>query len=327
MKLIVATGAIIAIVSGPLSAEEKTPLGELAETIKNIAQGVEQGNGKAAATHEVISTAVSVANSALNDVEDKILSNSNFTHFELSLGSDTLGLDTGKSDTKSEAMTVYGLKETNNWFMFNQTAVVNFNDRTTVNTGFGARYINETDTIIVGANVFYDYEMQSKHKRSGVGLELFSSIFELRANQYKAASKTLTYKNINETALDGSDVKLTSNLPYFFSSSIYGTLQKWKDGVSHNTEHYEAGFNAEIVRNLTLNLAAQHKNGSGNTETVGSLIYSIPLGRVKQPAKEMQDGVWTTKFKPIREKLYKPVQRENRVMKKAIKLGVTVSGY
>jgi hypothetical protein len=43
--------------------------------------------------------------------------------------------------------------------------------------------------------------------------------------------------------------------------------------------------------------------------------------------KQMQDGVWSTKLKPIREKLYQPVQRENRIMKKAIKMGVTVSGY
>jgi len=28
----------------------------------------------------------------------------------------------------------------------------------------------------------------------------------------------------------------------------------------------------------------------------------------------------------LREKLYKPVQRENRIVKKAIKLGVNVSG-
>ncbi|MFL2685514.1 MAG: hypothetical protein ACJ0GC_08700 [Amylibacter sp.] len=72
-------------------------------------------------------------------VEDKVLSTSNFTHFELSVGSDTMGLDKNKSDTKTEAMTVYRLKETGNWFFFNQTSAVNFNNRTTVNTGFGAQ--------------------------------------------------------------------------------------------------------------------------------------------------------------------------------------------
>jgi hypothetical protein len=40
----------------------------------------------------------------------------------------------------------------------------------------------------------------------------------------------------------------------------------------------------------------------------------------------MQDGSWSMNMRPIREKLYKPVQRENRIVKKAVKLGVNVSG-
>ena len=41
----------------------------------------------------------------------------------------------------------------------------------------------------------------------------------------------------------------------------------------------------------------------------------------------MQDGTWSTKLMPIRDQLYRPVERENRIMKKTIKLGVVVSGY
>ena len=129
-----------------------------------------------------------------------------------------MGLDKNKSDTKTEAMTVYRLKETGNWFFFNQTSAVNFNNRTTVNTGFGARHINDAETIITGYNVFYDRELQSKHERVGAGLELLSSIFEFRANAYQAVSKTITYNGIQETALDGYDAKFTANLPYFYSS-------------------------------------------------------------------------------------------------------------
>jgi hypothetical protein len=40
----------------------------------------------------------------------------------------------------------------------------------------------------------------------------------------------------------------------------------------------------------------------------------------------MQDGNWDSRMKPIREKLYKPVQRENRIMKKAIKFPLVLSG-
>ena len=82
----------------------------------------------------------------------------------------------------------------------------------------------------------------------------------------------------------------------------------------------------EAADKLVLGVASQKKKGS-SAQTVASISYSIPLGGRAQLAKQMQDGVWSTKLKPIREKLYQPVQRENRIMKKAIKLGVTVSGY
>jgi len=78
--------------------------------------------------------------------------------------------------------------------------------------------------------------------------------------------------------------------------------------------------------NLMLNVAQQKKN-SLNTETVASVSYSIQLGKAAETERVMQDGSWANTMKPIRGKLYGPVQRENRIMKKAIRLGVTVSGY
>jgi len=264
------------------------------------------------------------ANSGLDKFEDKMLSTSNFTHFELTLGTDTLGLDTG-TDTKTEAMLVYRLNETANTFTFNQTSIVNFNDRTTLNTGFGIRQINDDDTVIFGANVFYDYELESKHKRSGAGVELLSSMFEWRANFYNAISGTIKYKTIDETALDGSDMKLTANLPYFYSSNVYFKRGQWGDSSLYSTDTREFGFKAEVSPNLIIGLAAQ-KHDKAKYKSVASLSYSIPLGGAEQPTKVMQDGVWATKLRPIREKLYKPVQRENRIIKKRVVLSVAVSG-
>ncbi|MDA7846802.1 inverse autotransporter beta domain-containing protein [Amylibacter sp.] len=326
MKHLLLTSTIIALSALPLSAQEVAKSGYFANVVKNIGNALNIGEGEAAVESEVNALAVDAANAGLDKVEDKVLSTSNFTHFELSVGSDTMGLDKNKSDTKTEAMTVYRLKETGNWFFFNQTSAVNFNSRTTVNTGFGARHINDADTVITGYNVFYDYELQSKHERVGAGLELLSSIFEFRANAYQAVSKKLKYNGIDETAMDGYDAKLTANLPYFYSSNLYGKISNWKDAASYETEHYEAGINAEIAPNLSLRVAAQHKKDSGNTEGVASLNYSVPLGGANQFAKVKQDGDWTTKFEPIREKLYRPVQRENRIIKKTVRLGLTVSG-
>ena len=325
MKQLLLTSTIIALSALPLSAQEVAKSGKFANIVKNIGNALNIGQGEEAVESEVNTLAVDAANAGLDQVEDKVLSTSNFTHFELSVGSDTMGLDKNKSETKTEAMTVYRLKETGNWFLFNQTSAVNFNNRTTVNTGFGARHINDANTVITGYNIFYDYELQSKHDRVGAGFELLSSIFELRANAYQAMSKALTYNGNTETALDGYDVKLTANLPYFYSSDLYGKLSNSKDDSTYEMKYYEAGLNAEILPNLTLSVAAQHKENSAKTEAIASLNYSIPLGVANKVGKVMQDGDWSTKFEPIKQKLHRPVERENRIMKKVTSV-VTSSG-
>ena len=55
--------------------------------------------------------------------------------------------------------------------------------------------------------------------------------------------------------------------------------------------------------------------------------YDVPLAPNARREKKMQDGRWQANLKPIRKKRYKLMQRENRIVKKAIDLGVTVSGY
>ena len=325
MKRLLISSTIISLSVVPINAQELEKSGTFSSIVKNIGEALNIGKEKEVAKSEVNTLAVDTVNSEIDKLEGKILSTSNFTHFELSVGSDTMGLGKNKSDTKTEAMTVYRLKETGNWFLFNQTSAVSFNNRITINTGFGARNINDAKTIITGYNIFYDYELDAKHDRVGAGFELLSSIFEFRANAYQAMSKALTYNGNTETALDGYDVKLTANLPYFYSSDLYGKLSNSKDESTYEIEYYEAGVNAEILPNLTLSVAAQHKENSANTEAVASLNYSIPLGGANKAGKAMQDGDWSAKFEPIKEKLHRPVERENRIMKKVTSV-VTSSG-
>jgi len=309
-----------------LNAEGDFFTDKLPSIVKNIAEGVEVGKGEEAIRSELQSYSLGVANGTIDSAEQSILSNTNFTHFDLTLGSDVLGIDGTDARTKTEAMTVYRLHEDKNMFVFNQASIVGFDGRTTLNLGLGVRHINDAETVIMGANVFHDYELDSKHTRNGFGVELLTSMLEFRANKYNATSGTINYKGINETALDGHDIKLSANMPYFYSSNLYFKQSEFKDNAGYSTKSDEWGVQAEIAPNLVLGVASQKKAGS-SAQTVASVSYSIPLGGRAQPAKKMQDGVWSTKLKPIREKLYQPVQRENRIMKKAIKLGVTVSGY
>ena len=316
---------IVTVTPIAVNAEQDVLKYKIPTIVKNIAEGAERGAAAETAKQELHSFSLGLANSKLNLLEDEILSETGFTHLEFSLGSDIFGLDSG-TKTKSEVMAVYGLHETNNLFLFNQTSIVNFDSRRTFNMGLGARYITDDETLILGANAFYDYESKSGHKRSSLGFELLTAMLEFRANTYNAISGTIAYNGINETALDGRDMKLTANLPYLYSSNVYYSSGKWKDGLGYETKTKEFGITAEVLPNLFVNVAQQKKD-STKAKTVASISYSIPIGNAAKTKRVMQDGNWDSRMKPIREKLYKPVQRENRIMKKAIKLGVTVSGY
>ena len=84
---------------------------------------------------------------------------------------------------------------------------------------------------------------------------------------------------INETALDGYDVKLTANLPYFYSSDVYFTRTEWNDGGGYTSRTDEFGLNAEIMPNLTVNVARQNQKGRTG-ETVASVSYSLKEAQI-----------------------------------------------
>ena len=231
-----------------LNAEESFFRDKLPSIVKNIAQGFEDGNAEEAAKNEAATYSLNAANSALDDVEDNIVATTPFTHLELSLGSDAFGLDTTGTTTKTELLGVLRLHETKNTFVFNQTSISSFDSRTTANLGFGVRHINDDETVIMGVNAFYDYELDSEHKRTGFGVELLTSLLEMRANKYNAVSGTITHDGINETALDGHDIKITGNLPYFYSSNIYFKQSEFKDGAGYKTENDEWGLKQECAQ-------------------------------------------------------------------------------
>jgi hypothetical protein len=308
-----------------LAAESSVSPSQFPSTVKSLATAAEQDRFELAAANELARAALNEANAQLDKVEDGILSKTNFTHLDIRLGSDSFALDTG-TKTKTEIISTLRLRETANGFLFNQTSIVDFDDRTTVNFGLGYRNINDADTVIIGINGFYDYELDAKHRRTGMGVEYLTSLAEFRYNSYKAQSNTRLHKGINESALDGNDYKLTANLPYFYASDVYYNRAKWKDGAGYKVTQKEWGLTAEIIPNVTMAAARQQTN-SGKRSSTASISYAIPLGGPALAPREMQDGSWTTRLKPIRDQLYRPVERENRIMKKALKLGVVVSGY
>ena len=114
-----------------------------------------------------------------------------------------------------------------------------------------------------------------------------------------------TVNGLEEGPLDGSDFKVTGNLPYLEGASIYLENSFWTDKANYSFKTEEFGISAEVLDNLSLTIAEQKKDKK-NPNTVVSLNYSIALGqKSKAPEeKENQNNRWN--FKSVRNELYKP---------------------
>jgi len=89
-------------------------------------------------------------------------------------------------------MSVNEIMKIDSGTIFNQTSINTHDDDETINLGFGVRKLLNDNTLLLGANTFYDYQLNESHKRVGVGAEAITSIFDLRGNYYNALSARRT---------------------------------------------------------------------------------------------------------------------------------------
>lgn len=264
----------------------------------------------------VESVAEDVVNDSLATFTDGVVQGSDFTSLEARVGS-------SRDESFAEIIGVYRLLESDRNFIFNQTSVSSFDDRETVNTGLGIRQITEDGMGIFGGNVFFDLEPGAGHKRVGAGVEYLTSRIDFRANYYHKLSKAKTYKGVHEEALKGSDLALSYRLPILRRASLTAKRQRWFDGKGFSETASSATFDVSLARHLWLSL--EHEKFSGRKADVNSFVsYRLPLSRAQGTDN---DDVDTGEEFNLREKLYQPVRRENRIRKKSVNLGVTVGSY
>ena len=136
MTRFILSTSLVALVPFSLNAEIGLSNAQLAGSAVVVAQGIEDGTAREAIVGELSGFVLGEINSGLNFIEERALATTNFTHLELSLGTDSFGLDAGSSKISAEIMSVYRLYEDKTTFLFNQSSLNRFNNRTTVNTGF-----------------------------------------------------------------------------------------------------------------------------------------------------------------------------------------------
>ena len=91
---------------------------------------------------------------------------------------------------------------------------INNDDRIIGNLGFGYRFLNSDQSIMFGANTFYDQDLSEDHKRVGFGLEAKASMLNFNYNQYQKATNQKIINATAEQVLSGDDYNINSQIPY-----------------------------------------------------------------------------------------------------------------
>ena len=253
------------------------------------------------------------ANSYLSQLSQTIRETSSFEHLTSSVG-------TQSGENYGELLSVYGLIKTADKFVFNQTSVSSHDGVETANTGFGYRTFTQSQAII-GINTFLDYEFSSAHKRVGIGAEYLTDALELRANYYHPTTKAKSVKGIQEAALKGHDYTLSYYNRHILPLRVNLKSTRWYDGKGFTESATTIGASYQITPNISLS-AAREKYDGQKANTNMSLSYKIALG-----APSDFETLPDSRSERLQQALYAPVERENKIRKKSIKLGVTVGSY
>jgi len=197
------------------------------------------------------------------------------------------------------------------------------NSRETLNLGIGKRKLINDDTLLIGANLFYDHELDYDHQRASVGLEAISSVGSLRLNQYYGLSgKEKGFNDVNEEALDGQDMEVGAPLPYLPWTNLSYRSFEWKgvDGTDDqkgdeiSLEAKFSGFNVEVGK----------RSNDGNTEDNEFLKLTWTCCNKDQEEIAISDTAY--ELTSVADQKFAKVERQNLIVKQK-EMSFSVIGF
>ncbi len=228
-------------------------------------------------------------------------------------------------DPSIQIESVSKLIEYDDGALFNQLNLISQDSKTTINLGIGKRKLFDNDTYMLGTNFFIDYQFDESHLRSGLGFEAISNSLDFIANYYNAISGFKTVTNGREKALDGYDLKFNYHLSSKSNTDLFVQLFEWENPNSTYEEKGEKVGITSSIGNLAFEIGYLNDN-KDNDGLFGSLKVVIPLGEQTEDVNQNNEKTNKNNLS-VRNKLYMPVQRENKIKLVKISSGVKVSGF
>ena len=198
------------------------------------------------------------------------------------------------------------------------------NSRETLNLGIGKRKLLNDDTLLIGANLFYDHELDYDHQRASVGIEAISSVGSFRLNQYYGLSGWTTgLDNVQEKALNGQDIEVGAPLPYLpWTNFSYRSFQ-W-DGASGAADLKGDEISLEAKLPIGLNIEVGKRSNDGVTEDNEFLKLTWTCCNKNQEEISISDTAYN--LTSVVDQKFAKVKRQNLIVKQK-EMSLTVIGF
>ena len=196
--------------------------------------------------------------------------------------------------------------------------------RETLNLGIGKRKLVNNDTLLIGANLFYDHELDYDHQRASVGIEAISSVGSFRLNQYYGLSGWTTgLDNVQEKALNGQDIEVGAPLPYLpWTNFSYRSFQ-W-DGASGAADLKGDEISLEAKIPGGLNIEVGKRSNDGVTEDNEFLKLTWTCCNKNQEEISISDTAYN--LTSVVDQKFAKVKRQNLIVKQK-EMSLTVIGF
>ena len=276
----------------------------------------------------IFSVFISTANAA--DITNKFVNNfSSYLNNTLSEMFPTAEVSLSSGSTNEVTGSILVVKplsdiNDNENILFTQGSLfLSDNSRETLNLGIGKRKLLNDDTLIIGANLFYDHELDYDHQRASVGIEAISSVGSLRLNQYYGLSnKKKGLNDVNEEALDGQDIEVGAPLPYLPWTNFSYRSFEWKgvDGTEDqkgdeiSLEAKFSGFNIEVGK----------RSNDGSTKDNEFIKLTWTCCSKDQEEISVSDTAY--KLTSVADQKFVKVERQNLIVKQK-EMSFSVIGF
>ena len=185
-------------------------------------------------------------------------------------------------------------------------------ERVIGNLGFGRRILSSDNTVMLGFNNFYDYDLENEHFRTSIGFEARSAVYELILNRYQSLSDQYNQENV----LDGWDYKLSSQFPRIHWADVFVRGYEWEGVVRSDVKGTQYGGEMLLTSHMNVEFAYDDKDKEGLEDEWYAKIqmfYPPKEGPTAKDGIADPDNIWREN-KDMSGELLSKVDRKNKIM-------------